>query len=611
MSGVVVLKFGGSFLRGPADLVRAVHTIYAHVREGERVVAVTSAFHGRTDALETSLDSIEIPSTRDHASLRRTRAALLATGEAETASLLVAALERSGVPARLADVRRVGPFVAAPGGSEQPEDPTRLDRAELEALLDEAPVVVLPGFVAAEDTPERAPALLGRGGSDLTAVFVAHGLGAPCTLVKDVDGLYTSDPATRAAGRSAPRRMSRTSFRDAQGLGGAILQPRALRFAEEHGQEVEVVGPRHVAGVRGTRVGLFPTIEGPEALLPRPLRVALLGLGTVGARVFAELQARPDLFEVTHVLVRDLERKDRPRAAGPLLTDDWSEVLDGRPDIVVELTGGAEPAASWMREALLAGVHAVTANKAAFATALPILATAASHAGTSMLGSATVGGALPALAAVRRASRPDADDPIVGFEGVLNGTTNAVLDAVAHGATLDAAVTAAQELGLAEADPRDDLDGTDLVRKLQLLASAAGWTRWGAAPLRWLRRQGIDADSLRSARRATGTQRATGVRLRLVGSVHLSDVGPVASVTLRAVDAASPFHAVAGPENALALEHASGRVDVVRGVGAGAWPTATAVMGDVFAVARRIAAETRSGVDSGEDPSGVQEGEQR
>lgn len=613
MTSTVVLKFGGSFLRGPADLVGAVHAIYAHVRRGERVVAVTSAFHGRTDALEASLGALAGPG--GDASLRRVRAALLATGEAETASLLVAALERSGVHARLAEVRRVGPFVAPGADGVASEEPTRLDRAELLGLLDEASVVVLPGFAAVEDTPERAPALLGRGGSDLTAVFVAHALGARCTLVKDVDGLYTADPAARAVTRRVPRRLACVSFRDALGLGGEILQPRAIRFAEAHRQDVDVVGPRHVAGVRGTRVGPRPTIERSDPARPRPLRVALLGLGTVGSRVFAELQARPDLFEVTHVLVRDLERSGRPEAARPLLTDDWSDVLPARPDLVVEATGGVEPAAAWLREALGAGVHVVTANKAALAKASPPLENAAAYAGTVLLGSAAVGGALPALEAVRRAAHADAHDPIVGFEGVLNGTTNAVLDEIERGATLNEAVVTAQALGLAESDPQDDLDGTDVAHKLELLARAAGWTRAGETRLRWLHRRGIDKDTLRQARPAGAPDGDPDgdaePRLRLVGSVHLSDVGPVASVTLRSVSVSSPFHALSGPENALSLERASGRVDVVRGTGAGAWPTATAVMGDVFAVARRVAVARREGVDSGEDPSGVHGGEVR
>lgn len=568
MSSVVVLKFGGSFLRGPEDLIAAVDVIYAHVRRGERVVAVTSAFHGRTDQLERSLARLD--AERGAPSSERVRAALLATGEVETANLLTAALDRAGVTAVCAEVHRHGPFVA-PGT----EDPLRVDADALLALFDEATVVCFPGFGAVEDTPERAPALLGRGGSDLTAVVLGRDLGAPVTLVKDVEGLYSFDPAAREPGAEGPRRLSRVSFEDALGLGPAILQPRAVRFARDHRLPFDVVGPGHVAGARGTRVDFAPTVGRSRPESPPPLRVALLGLGAVGSRVFAQLSAAPERFEVVSVLVRDPARKERPLAAAGLLTDDFDEVLASQPDVIVEATGGHEPAASRMARALRAGVHVVSANKVAAALASPSLDEVAQGAGARFVCSAAVGGALPALEAVGRAAR-DGDDELVGFEGVLNGTSNAVLDALAKGHSLTDAVGAARSAGLAEADPRDDLDGTDVAHKLELLARAAGWQ----AP-RWLRRDGIEG--------ATPSDAQEDERLRLVGGVFLSDIGPVANVGPRFVGPDSPFHGVDGPWNAIALHFASGRTEVLRGRGAGPWPTAAALMGDVLALARRVA----------------------
>lgn len=593
MSSTIVLKFGGSFLRGQADLVRAVHAIYAHVRRGRRVLAVTSAFFGRTDELERALLGLELDA--DAPSGRRIRAALLGTGELETAALLTAALERSGVPARLADVKRTGPFVA-PGTS----DPVRLDHAQVESLFQGGSVAVLPGFVAVEEGDDPAPALLGRGGSDLTAVFVAAELGARCILVKDVDGLYTSDPAGRDDEVERPRRFARVSFGDAAGLGQDILQPRALAHAARRRLAFEVVGPRAVAGVRGTHVGELKTVRRAVRPPAAPLRVGLLGLGTVGARVFAELQARPDLFEVTGIMVRDLARKERPVAAVDLLTDDLEVLLAGAPDLVVEATGGVEPAGTQLRALLDAGVHVVTANKAALARSVPRLEDSARRAGSRLFGSASVGGALPALETIRRLAREGSGkDAVVGFEGVLNGTTNAVLSSLARGLAFGDAVAEAQAAGLAEADPQADLDGTDIAHKLELLAEAAGWCD-GDRPLRWLHREGLDA----CVQAPTGSDE----RLALVGSVHRSEIGPVASITLRTVRPGDPFHRLEGPENALVLDHVSGARTVVRGRGAGAWPTATAVMGDVFALARRLAltgrapgawAEARAGYRAG------------
>ena len=443
MSDITVLKFGGSTLRGPRDLVRAVHAIYAEVRRGRRVVAVTSAFHGRTDALEESLRLLD--AERGRPSSRRTRAALLATGEAETVHLLRTALDRSGVAAVSAEVRDVGPFVAPDG-----EDVTRVDAAAIRALLEAHDVVCLPGFVAAEDTAERAPALLGRGGSDLTAVAVGAALGADVVLVKDVEGLYTGDPAApRPAGSPPPARLRAIDFEGARALGGDVLQLRAIDAAERLRCGFDVVGPGHVAGARGTRVGAPRALARREPTPPPPLRVALLGLGHVGKRVFDELSASPARFSITGVLVSGLERPaERPHAARPLLTDDIGEVLEGRPDVVIELLAGAEPAAGHIERSLAAGCHVVTANKAALAGNAARLDRAARRAGVLLRASAAVGGAMPALEAVRRARR-DAHDPLVSIEGVLNGTTNAILERLERGESFDDALRAAQADGLA------------------------------------------------------------------------------------------------------------------------------------------------------------------
>ena len=566
MSDLIVLKFGGSYLRGHADLVRAVHAIYAHVRRGQRVVCVTSAFYGRTDALATSLRSLD--ATSGSPSSRYVRAALLATGETETANLMVAALDRSGLPAVYADVRKYGPFVE-PGT----EEPTRFDASGLERLFAAHSVVVVPGFAAVEDDGERAPALLGRGGSDMTAVLLGRELGCRTVLVKDVEGLYTKDPSRPTDG-VPPRRLARVSWNEALQLGPDILQPRAVRLAKASGLEFEVVGPGHVAGVRGTTVGAARTCARSKPASPRPVRVALLGLGTIGARVFAELCSAPDRFDVAAVLVRTERTQDRPEAARRLLTTNPEDVFAAQPEIVIEALGGHEPAAGLMARALRAGVHVVTANKVAAASATdPTLESLANGSGAQYRCSAAVGGSMPALEAVRRATR--SADPLVGIEGVLNGTSNAVLGDLARGSSLTEAIANAQAAGLAEPDPSADLDGSDVCHKIELLARAAGWS----AP-RWLRVEGIDAGAERCEQDDS--------RLRLVGSVHLTEAGPVASVALRSCPGTHPFHAIDGEWNALTLQFASGETKTVRGRGAGPWPTATAVLGDVFDVARRI-----------------------
>ncbi|MEZ6014354.1 MAG: hypothetical protein R3F49_04520 [Planctomycetota bacterium] len=605
---LIVLKLGGSVLRDVSDLSAAVHEVYRHTRRGSRVLAVVSAFHGRTDELARAARALG----PDAAPWDVAR--LLALGEAESAAAFVLALDRAGIPAETLDPRDVGPTCDGPPTDADPialSDTSHggpLDLEAFAAAFARVPVVVLPGWVGR--TREGRPAVLGRGGSDLTALLAARALGAArCVLLKDVEALYERDPAApRAPGVPPPRRLVRTSWDHALALaeaGAGILQPKAVRFALRERVPFEVQG---AGGHTGTRItGSAAHVNGGATVTSawrgavRPLRIALAGLGTVGARVLTELAARPDLFEVVSILVRDAARSGRPAAAGGLVTDDVEAFFGHDADVFVELVGGATHAAAWIERALRAGRDVVTANKAALAQERGALEARARARGAQLLCSAAVGGALPALEAVRRAAR----DPrgLVGFEGVLNGTTTFVLDQLHGGASFDGAVRAAQAAGYAEADPTLDLDGTDLAQKVELLARAAGWTaardeRAGPRWVRWITREGVSVAAVAAAQGRTPrldeppsaepSHSAEATRpARLVGACHMTEVGPIASVTLRRPGARDPLGTVHGAGNVLVLTFADGAREVVRGRGAGGWPTATAVLADLFELARR------------------------
>jgi len=129
------------------------------------------------------------------------------------------------VPCALADPERIA---LRAGGPHLDADPVDVDARALLALLDAHPAVVVPGFFARRADAEVAT--LGRGGSDLTALFLAERLGARCVLVKDVDGVYDGDPADR---RRPPSRFASLSYEDALGLSARVVQEKALRFAAE------------------------------------------------------------------------------------------------------------------------------------------------------------------------------------------------------------------------------------------------------------------------------------------------------------------------------------------------------------------------------------------
>jgi homoserine dehydrogenase len=565
---IVVLKFGSSVLRSESDLPRVVHEIYQHWRSGSQVLVVVSAIGNTTDRL---LGLAKAICTEPEESAM---AMLLATGEATGSALLGIALRRAGIPAKVLDPAQAGLRTI---GDEVDSEIVAVDVARLRAELERS-VVVLPGFTGRNEQGETT--LLGRGGSDLSAVFIAHQLGTRCILLKDVDGLYTSDPTCVRATR--PLRFSRVKYETALCVGGAIVQDKAVRFAAERGLAFEITC---IGASTGTQIGSDVDLIDDGEITPKTLRVALLGCGTVGGGVYERLIALPELFEVTGVAVRDLSRARVPRVPENLLTLDAEELIANPCDVVIELIGGTERASVLANSALQLGRHVVTANKALIAAEGEQLQAAADANGVTLRASATVGGGMPALEAIERAR---ATGVIAAFHGVLNGTTNFVLDQLARGEELQEAICAAQRAGYAEADPTLDLDGTDAAQKLILLARAA----FGVSlPLAKISRSGIEhlsAEILRDVRKR-------GCTIRLVASCRCNAAGLEARVAPVELPINHPFARLKGAENGLIIETENGSRPIVCGTGAGRWPTTEAVLADLFAIRRELfAAESIS-----------------
>ena len=339
---------------------------------------------------------------------------------------------------------------------------------------------------------------------------------------------------------------------------------------------------RFLAGKLGAAC---PDRVAPSGIAGPPLRVALLGCGTVGGGVLARLLALPALFRVIGVAVRDLGRVREPAVPRRLLTDDPAALLAREADVVVELLGGREPAHHLIARALDQGRHVVTANKALLAGEVENLSERARRRGVSLRFSAAVGGALPALEAVRRAA---AAGRVQAITGVLNGTCNFVLDRCAAGASFAEAVTLARDAGYAEADPTLDLDGSDAAQKLSLLAREAF-----GVPLPWagIPRRGIaDLDE-----RAAAEAARRGRRLRLVASCERGEDGLRASVQPLDLSPDHPCAWAAGADNALVVHLEGGGQIRIAARGAGRWPTTEAVMADLYDVAAEK--EARDGRD--------------
>lgn len=221
---IVVLKFGSSVIPSEGALGEVVGEVRRWLSRGHRVVAVVSAVGGATDALLAHARSFGAGGSAP------ALAAYVATGELQSAALLGLALGRAGIEAAVRDAAAIGLLTEGPVLD---SSPTGLDERAVRRALGEAPVVIVPGFLGRSSRGETT--LLGRGGSDLTALFIAQRLGGRCRLVKDVDGLYDRDPAEGEA-----RRFEAVCYDDVLALSEGIVQHKGVRFARGVGLEFEV-----------------------------------------------------------------------------------------------------------------------------------------------------------------------------------------------------------------------------------------------------------------------------------------------------------------------------------------------------------------------------------
>jgi homoserine dehydrogenase len=330
----------------------------------------------------------------------------------------------------------------------------------------------------------------------------------------------------------------------------------------------------------------------------KPLKVAVLGCGSVGSQVVRLLgeQAR-DLaarvgapVELVGVAVRRLDApRDIEVPEGLLTTDATALVAREDVDLVVEVIGGIEPARTLILSALDNGKSVVTANKALLAEDGPTLFEAAEKAGRDLYYEAAVAGAIPILRPLRESL---AGDRVTRVLGIVNGTTNFILDKMdSSGAGFAEALEEAQELGYAEADPTADVEGFDAAAKAAILASLAFHTRVTAADVH---REGIA--EVTAADVASAGEMDSVVKLLAICGLRETDDGQSA-VAVRVhpamIPRSHPLASVRGAYNAVFVESEAAGQLMFYGPGAGGAPTASAVLGDLVTVARNRLADTR------------------
>lgn len=317
----------------------------------------------------------------------------------------------------------------------------------------------------------------------------------------------------------------------------------------------------------------------------KEIKAALLGAGTVGGGVYKLVERRaaemPDKvgaeLKITKVLVKNLQKK-REGIPSEVLTDDWEGIIhDPEISIVIELMGGVEPARTYILQALEAGKNVVTANKDLLAEHGQELMEAAERNHCDLCFEAAVGGGIPIIRPLKECL---AGNEITEVMGIVNGTTNYILTKMTQeGWDFDDALKEAQRLGFAEADPTADVEGLDAGRKMAILASIAfhsrvtfkdvdvkGITKITAKDIQYAKEFGYTLKLLGVARNEEGKMEV-GVSPMMIPSTH-----PLANVN-------DSFNAV--------FVHGDAVDDAMfQGRGAGEFPTASAVVGDLISVAR-------------------------
>lgn len=314
------------------------------------------------------------------------------------------------------------------------------------------------------------------------------------------------------------------------------------------------------------------------------LRIAVLGLGTVGEQVVQVLDREGERFaarlgeeiEVSRILVRDQD-KVRPESMRGRITYDAASILDDpQIEVVVELMGGFEPAHSYIAEALRRGKAVVTANKEVIARSGPDLSITGPKE-ADLLFEAAVAGGIPIIRSLQESL---AGNRLRAIYGIVNGTTNFILSRMHEtGTSFEEALSQAQALGYAEADPSDDLDAVDAARKISILASLAfgGWV-----DVDKVSREGIRNISAQDVKEAA----ALGAVIKLVARAEATDEGLAMGVSPTLIPVSHPLADVSGAQNAVYVRGEPIGELLFQGPGAGGPATSSAVIGDILDAAR-------------------------
>lgn len=314
------------------------------------------------------------------------------------------------------------------------------------------------------------------------------------------------------------------------------------------------------------------------------INVAILGFGTVGEGIYRILNERKESIKketgytinVVSILVRN-KGKVRLTTTGTKVTDDMQELLlNPEIDVVFEAIVGEEPAYTYLSEAIEKGCHVITANKTMFAKHGPALLKHAQFRGVKACYEATTAGGVPIIRTIASLLPVDR---VQRIRGILNGTSNFILTKMREeGISFEAALREAQALGYAEADPTDDVGGKDAFRKLMILSTLAfdNQPDWQDVPVVGINRL-TTTDIVDASRDNLRYRHVADITIEADGTLHGS-VGPVL------IEPEHPLYGIDGVDNAVIVETEYLGALTLVGPGAGMYPTASAMVGDLLQI---------------------------
>ncbi|MES2907221.1 MAG: hypothetical protein V4691_09420, partial [Pseudomonadota bacterium] len=430
---------------------------------------------------------------------------------------------------------------------------------KIRSTFEKYDVLVIPGFFASLGNGDTC--LLGRGGTDLTALFLGVALSdADVRLLKDVDGVYEYDPNNAV---KAPKRFAKISWDDLVDCAGPLIQEKTALFAQEHKKSFSVAA---FGQDYETRVGTESVFAAYTPTHKR-LKIALLGHGTIGRGVADWFELEPEKYELAGILVKTPQTHRLLFPSRPFVANaDSLKRLDA--DIFIDCGAAQAPSAELIEYFLEQGKPVISANKQAIAENYQRLHDCADKNNTGLYYSSSVGGGIPCLELAKLAATQD--QPVL-IEGILNGTTNYVLTQTAKNLSPQEAIIQAQAKGFAEADPSADIDGLDAAAKIFLLAAHC---------------QKTDLVKLASVKtenfaRISQLSPKTNEKIRQIARAEIGPAGTVLSVSFETVDETHPFFPIDAEKNALSILTAKGREFFIHGKGAGQKPTVLSLMSDV------------------------------